>query len=203
MTDPSLIRAPHRDRPALTLLEGIALPLARAHEFCGPARHMLALLAARALRGPVLWIVPAWASARLYPDAVAPWIAPGRLICVTPKRAEDLLWSMEEALRTGAVPLVVADLPAPPALTPVRRLHLAAEAGAATGRGAPLGLILTPGAGGAAGVESRFHMAPRHTRDITEWHLERRRARMAPPRAWRLRADGRGLALEPAALSPA
>ncbi|MBK1634630.1 ImuA family protein [Rhodovulum adriaticum] len=203
MTAPILNRAPYRDRPALPLLDGIALPLARTHEFCGPARHMLALLAARALSGPVIWIAPAWGSGQLYPDAVAAWVAPGRLICVTPRQTADLLWCMEEALRSGALPLVVADLPCPPALTPVRRLHLAAEAGAGTGRAAPLGLILTPGAGGAAGVESRWHMAPRHTRGTTEWHLERRRARMAPPRAWTLRAEGRQLALHPTARHPA
>lgn len=181
-----LTRDPHRDRPSLTALSEIALPLARAHELCGPARHMLALVLAGAAAGPVLWIAPAWAPARLHPDRVATRIAPGRLIFVTPKRAEDLLWSMEEALRSGVVPLVVAELPAPPPLTPVRRLHLAAEAGADRGHGAPLGLILTPGEGGAAGVETRWHMAPRHAPDRTEWHLERRRARTAPPRAWRL-----------------
>ncbi|TCP41341.1 hypothetical protein [Rhodovulum marinum] len=196
----TLTRAPHRDRPALTLLSEIALPLARAHELCGPARHMLALLLAGAAAGPVLWIAPAWAPARLYPDTVAERLAPGRLILVRPKRAEDLLWSMEEALRAGVVPVVVAELPEPPPLTPVRRLHLAAEAGAGTGHGAPLGLLLTPGAGGAAGVETRWHMAPRHAPDRTAWHLERRRARTAPPRAWRLcDTDGR-LTLHPAPL---
>jgi protein ImuA len=206
MSVPALARAPHRDRPALTALGEITLTRARAHEACGPARHMLALVLAGACTGPVLWIAPAWAPARLYPDSLAGRMAPGRLIFVTPKRAEDLLWSMEEALRSGAVPLVVADLPAPPALTPVRRLHLAAEAGAATGaatgRAAPLGLLLTPGPGGAAGVESRWHMAPRHRRDTNEWQLERRRARTAPPRAWRLsERDGR-LSLHTATTEP-
>ncbi|SIO55888.1 protein ImuA [Rhodovulum sp. ES.010] len=201
MAAPPLTRVPQRARPALTALGELALPLARVHELCGPARHMLALVLAAAAEGPVMWIVPGWAPARLYPDTVAERLAPGRLILAAPKRAEDLLWSMEEALRSGVVPVVVAELPAPPPLTPVRRLHLAAEAGAAAGHGAPLGLILTPGPGGAAGVETRWHMAPRHTPGLSAWHLERRRARMAPPRAWQLReTDGR-LALSAATLA--
>ncbi|MBN2906112.1 MAG: hypothetical protein JXJ18_05340 [Rhodobacteraceae bacterium] len=202
MPHPMLTRAPHRPAPALTALGALSLTQARAHEACGPARHMLALIWAAAVHGPVIWIAPAWTPARLYPDTVAEWMAPGRLILVTPKRAEDLLWSMEEVLRSGAVPLVVADLPGPPGLTPVRRLHLAAqtgaEIGADAGRAPPLGLILTPGAGGAAGVESRWHMAPRHTPGRTEWALERRRARTAPPRAWTLRATAGRLTLFPA-----
>lgn len=198
-----LTRAPHPDRPALTALCEIALPLARAHELCGPARHMLALVLAQAAAGPVIWIAPAWTPARLHPDTVAERIAPGRLVFVTPQRAEDLLWSMEEALRAGVVPLVVADLPGPPPLTPVRRLHLAAEAGAEKGHGAPVGLILTPGEGGAAGVETRWHMAPRHAPGRSEWQLERRRARTAPPRAWRLRDRAGRLTLCPAPADPA
>ncbi|PTW50969.1 ImuA family protein [Rhodovulum kholense] len=197
-----LFRTGH-SRPALTALGALSLPLARAHELTGSSRHALALLLAAATEGPVLWIVPAWAPGRLYPDSVAEWIEPGRLILATPKRAEDLLWCMEEALRAGVVPVVVAELPAPPPLTPVRRLHLAAETGASLGRCAPLGLILSTGSGGAAGVETRWHMASRHGPGVTAWHLERRRARLDPPRAWRLSRDADGrLSLDPALLEP-
>ena len=199
MTAPVLTRAPHRPRPALTALGELSFTLARAHELCGAARRVLALLLARETAGPVFWVQPAWAPDRLYPDAVARFIAPGRLHFVHPLRAEDLLWTVEEVLRSAAVPLVVADLPEPPGLTPVRRLHLAAEAGAALGGTAPLGLLLSPGAGGAAGVESRWHAAPRHRAGAAEWRLERRRARSAPPRAWLLRdGDGGGFSLIPA-----
>ncbi|WP_369908011.1 hypothetical protein [Tropicimonas sp. IMCC34043] len=191
-----LSHAGHDRRPALSVSEGMTLTLARAHELCGPARRLLALAVAAASSGPVLWIAPAWAPERLNGEGVTEWIDPGRLLLLRAPRPEDLLWSMEEALRSGQVPLVVAELPEPPGLTPVRRLHLAAEAGAAAaleGAARPLGLLLGPGDGGAQGVESRWHLAPRHDGTVTgagsgefRWWLERRRARTAPPAGWML-----------------
>lgn len=180
MSIPLLSRSSDRSRPQLVLHDEIALTLARVHEICGPARHTLALWLAARMRGPVLWIAPGWEPGRLNPDGMVEFADPGRFLFVTPQRREDLLWCAEEALRAGAVPLVVADLPAPPPLTPVRRLQLAAEA-ACSG---PLGLILTPGAGGARGVETRWHMAPAHAPGWRAWRLQRQRARGQPPKTW-------------------
>lgn len=182
----------------LDLAPGIGLALARAHEACGPARRTFALWLAGRTRGPVLWIAPAWGADQPNPDGMVALADPARFLFIRPARAPDLLWCAEEALRAGAAALVVADLPAPPGLTPVRRLHLAAEAGA--GRGlVSLGLLLSAGDGGAQGVESRWHMAPAHTGPALRWRLERRRARTLPPAAWDLAPDRRGiLAARPA-----
>jgi protein ImuA len=193
-----LSRHGHRPPPGVPFLGDLALATARVHEVCGPSRRTFALAVAGALEGPVLWIAPGWAAERLNPEGMLRLVQPSRLLFVTPRRAEDLLWSMEEALRAGAVPLVVADLPAPPALTPVRRLHLAAETGAAEGACRPLGLILTP-QGAAPGVETRWSLAPRHPGTREErWEMRRLRARTLPEAAWTVAAgpDGR---LAPAA----
>ncbi|MEP2533411.1 hypothetical protein [Shimia sp.] len=179
-----LKRAPDRPRPALEAAPGISLRLARLHEACGPARYTFALWLARQTRGPVFWIAPDWSAAPLNPDGMARFAHPGRFTFITPRRPEELLWTMEETLRAGIVPLVVADLPGLPALTPVRRLHLAAETGVAETGHAPLGLILTPDQGGAQGVESRWHMAQSHTADQDAWTLTRLRARTDPQRSW-------------------
>ena len=177
-------------RPALTVLKDIDLDLGRVHECAGRARRVFALMLAARTSGPVLWIALAYGTDELNPDGMLRFVDPGRFIFVAPQRAEDLLWSMEEALRSGAVPLVVADMPGFPALTPVRRLHLAAEAGAALAPRPPLGLLLTPDAGGAQGVETRWVIQPDMAKELPHdhlrWHLARSRARRAPPRDWHI-----------------
>lgn len=189
-------RHQRRPRAALPFLGGLSLARARVHEFCGPSRRVLALLAARGARGTVLWIQPEWQAERLYPEGLRRLIAPGRLIFVTPRRGEDILWCIEEALRAGVAPIVVGDLPEVPGLTPMRRLQLAAEAGAEQAATPPAGLVLTPGAGGAAGAESRWRLAPRHAAGQTGWHLSLLRARATPPQDWTIAARQGGFVLD-------
>lgn len=176
--------------PSLHLVEGCpdpSLPLARLHEACGPARHRFALWLALRLKGPVLWIAPSWSRDQLGPNGITTLIDPARLIFVHPRRPEDILWCMEETLRAGTLALAVADSPGLPNLTQVRRMHLAAETGAKEGAGqTPLGLLLTPGTGGAQGVETRWHLSPDHAETPGHWHLSRLRARAAPPATWRV-----------------
>lgn len=197
MTEMLLTRTRPAAAPQVDVLDGIAVPLGRVHEICGPARRTLALIWAAAMRGgPVIWVAPEWTVDRLHPAGVQTWLDPSRILFVTPRKAPDVLWSLEEALRAGGG-VVVGDLPEPPGLTAVRRLHLAAEAGARAGRPA-LSLLLVPGDGGAPGVETRWFFAPRHAQARAaqdHWQLERRRARMVPPAFWDVRRDAGALHL--------
>ncbi len=197
----SLGRRRHRPDRDHRFLGELSLARARVHEFCGNARRTLAMAAAGSLAGPVFWIAPGWRPERLNPEAMLAFANPGRFTFVTPTRPEDLLWCAEEILRSGRVALVVADIPAPPGLTPVRRLHLAAETGAREGALAPLGLLLTPGDGGAQGVESRWRMDAAHDARTSGWRLTRLRARTAPVKTWRVVPGKTGLRLAPAEMT--
>jgi protein ImuA len=200
MTDALLSRRTHRAKPGLAFLGDLTLTPARAHEFCGTARRTLALILAQKMGqngdSPVFWIQPAWAHDRLHGEGVVDLINPGRLTFLAPKRPEDLLWVMEEVLRAGCVPLVICELPGIPSLTAVRRLHLAAEAATREHKRAPIGLLLIAGQGGIQGVESRWFMAPTHEGSRQSWHLERRRARMDPPKSWDVSRGRQGFAVE-------
>ena len=196
-----LSRRPHRPAPQVTLGDPeIALRLSRVHELCGQARHTLAVAIAAQLGGSVVWIAPQGATEYLCPEAVADQIAPGHILFVTPSKRDMLFWAMEEALRDGHAPVVVADLAAPPAIVPIRRLHLAAEAGSGVGVCRPLALLLTPGQGGAPGIETRWSLDPAHHHGAGHWTLSRLRARMAPPRDWLMTRRESGLV--PAASAP-
>lgn len=190
VSHPLLKRQPKRAAPHLTVLPqapDLQLPLGRVHEACGNARHRFALWVAAQTTGPILWIAPNWQSARLMPCGVRDNLDPARLLFIHARRPEDVLWSVEETLRSGAISLVIADLPGMPGLTEVRRMHLAAEQGGQISGHMPLGLLLTPGMGGAQGVETRWHLASDHAPGRQQWRLERLRARMAPQRVWTLR----------------
>lgn len=200
---------PRRGEVAQPLAGDLTLQRGRVHELCGPSRLMLAARIMARTQGAVVWIRPGWAPERLNAAGLQPLADPSRLILVQAPRDDSLLWAAEEALRSGAAPLVIAELLAPPALTPTRRLHLAAETGAEAARrdGAipPLGLVLLPGQGGAQGVESRWHLAPAPSRALLwsgeeTFTLTRLRARLLPPASWSLHTTLKGETLEPRAL---
>lgn len=198
-----------RTEPPQPLAGDLALQRGRVHELCGPSRLILAARIMGKSQGPVVWIRPGWTAERLNAAGLQPLADPSRLILIHAPRDDSLLWAAEESLRSGASPLVIAELLAPPALTPTRRLHLAAETGAEAARRdgatAPLGLILLPGTGGAQGVESRWHLAPAPSRTLLwaeeeSFTLTRLRARLLPPATWSLHTTPKGETLEPGPL---
>ncbi|MEO1532093.1 MAG: hypothetical protein AAFU72_07990 [Pseudomonadota bacterium] len=115
-----------------------ALAAGRVHEACGAGRLAFALALAGEGRGPVLWIADATRRDRPCPAGIARFLDPARLVLARPTGLVAALQVMEEALRSGAAPLVVAELEAAPDLTQSRRLQLA------SGTGGGRGLCLVP-----------------------------------------------------------
>lgn len=120
----------------------------RVHEAYGPGRHVFALFQAARAWGEVVWVRPARAVGQLLPAGLPAGLA-ARLLLVVPRNEVDLLWSVEEALRSG-VGMVIAEPEKPLSLTAGRRLQLAAEAGGATGL-----MLIRDGAGSPA-AETRW-----------------------------------------------
>lgn len=131
----------------------------RAHEVTGPAAASFAFGMAGQLKGPVIWIMPEAKPEKINPIGATRFIDPARLIVCYGASQLDLLWMAEEALRSGAVPLVVTQLGADIDLTAGRRLQLAAEAGRA------MGLFLLPEGAGSNAAETRWHCAPVNAQD--------------------------------------
>ena len=126
---------------------------ARVHEAEGRGRTAFALFQAARTAGPVFWIALAHDQDRLLPAALPQGLAE-RLHLVETRDETDLLWATEEALRSPAVALVIAEPARPLSLTVGRRLQLAAEAGRTTG------LMLIQEGKGSHAAETRWQCEP-------------------------------------------
>ena len=125
----------------------------RVHEAEGRGRRAFALFQAVRHPGPLVWILPSHAPEmpmlRGLPRGVGE-----RLHVIRPVGETDLLWCVEEALRSDPVSLVIAEPEKPLALTVGRRLQLAAEAGRTTG------LMLIRQEAGSNATETRWNCEP-------------------------------------------
>ncbi|MCI5096164.1 MAG: hypothetical protein MRY77_07625 [Rhodobacteraceae bacterium] len=126
----------------------------RVHEACGPGAYGFAALSAAQTTGPLMWVRENWRTETLNPVSLAQYCDPSRLLMVQAANQTDVLAVAEEALRDGAVPLVVLELTQPLTLTTGRRLQLAAKDGRATG------LCLIPDGMGSNAAETRWRCTP-------------------------------------------
>jgi protein ImuA len=117
---------------------GDGLPLGCLHEVAGTAADgFAAMLAAQfttQLNKPVLWCVDGRQVRHPFaPGLAGMGIATERLTIACCKTPKDMLWAMEEGLKSGAAALVVGEPSRPLDLTASRRLQLAAGMSGATG----------------------------------------------------------------------
>ncbi|HLZ66764.1 MAG TPA: hypothetical protein VKQ29_11075 [Aliidongia sp.] len=141
------------------------------HEIVGEAADraaasgfVLRLLAGLAAQGPVLWCL---ADPDLYgPGLQRLGLAPDRLILARTRRDADLLWAMEEGLKTPGLAAVLGE-PHGLDLTASRRLQLAAESVGG------LGLVLRQAEAAKAGA----------TAAVTRWRVASAPSAVAVPGA--------------------
>jgi len=177
---------------------GLALP--GLHEIVGmpadgAAVAFTAVILGRLSRGrPVLWSSLRRPGLYGYGLADLGW-DPATLLLARGRRHEDVLWQLEEGLRSGAVAAVVGDVIAPD-LTASRRLQLAAEAARS-----PAIILLPVGAGPPhSAALTRWRVASRPSRQGRPvWCLDLQRCRGGTPARWCVEWDDEAVALSLAA----
>lgn len=163
----------------------IPLPLreARVHEVCGPGVVSFAAVAAARV-GAVLWVREAWQTEVLNPVGLSTFFDPSKLLLAQTKDQTETLAIAEEALKDGAVPLVIIEISRPLDLREGRRLQLAAQAGKSTG------LCLIPEGMGSNAAETRWRCAPVFDADDSTlmcWEIIKNKS--GTLRAWNVRWD--------------
>lgn len=179
------------DAPAIdAALPWNGLPRARLHEIelshgDGAAYGFAAFLLARLIGrdGLALWCrlsSDGEAGAPYGPGLVRFGLPPDRVLFADARRPADVLWAMEEALRSGRVAAVLGEAGAPD-LTATRRLQFAAEAGGSTAL-----LLVPPRAGRLSAAVTRWQIAsrPAAQADVASWQLSLMRCRGGGRGTW-------------------
>ena len=145
----------------------VALRIGRVHDVTGASARVFAIIQAAQAGSDIVWINGVRQTEQLYPQGLANFFNPSRLIAVNARNYKEALWCMEEALREVSA-TVIATIPKPMELMASRRLQLAAEAGDSTG------LCLTPDMSVNNAAETRWRCTPlTTTQDSTlhKWEL--------------------------------
>ncbi len=119
------------------------------------------------------------------PGLVRCGIDPDRLLLVVVRRPAELLWLMEEGLRSGALAVVIGDGVAAD-LTASRRLQLAAEAGGTTA------LLLPPAGARSSAALTRWRIVSASSIDgpfRPRWRVTLERCRGGLPGDWLVEWD--------------
>lgn len=160
----------------------------RVHEVCGHSAISFAAIVAAGLSGNILWIRERWRPEGMSPQGLGAFFDLSRLVLAEVVNQTETLAVAEEALRDGAVPLVIMDLSAALTLVTGRRLQLAAQAGRSTG------LCLIPEGMGSPAAETRWRCTSLpepepHHKDSTlqEWELIKNKSGTLG--AWHVRWD--------------
>jgi len=166
-------------------LHEIIGPPGAASGFCAALLHRLGAPLTHECEA-VLWC--RWRHDLYGPGLAAMGLDPSRLVLVRGRRDTDILWAMEEGLRSGVPAAVIGDA-ATPAPIALRRLQLAAETGGVTGFLMQAALRAEHGASPAM---TRWRVTPLpggfsggFTDPLTpRWRLELLRCRGGRPGAW-------------------
>jgi protein ImuA len=189
------------------VLPGGGLPPAHLHEIIAAdtgasATGFSAVLLARlAGEGSIIWCrrCPGLHGIKLYGPGIAAFgLNLHRLLLVRVRREIEVLWAMEEGLRSGSVSAVLGEAATVPPIA-LRRLQLAAETGGATG------LLLRPPDAALAVVSATtrwrvsslpttltfpprgsFPIRGESVRSRVRWRIELLRCRAAAPTSWLL-----------------
>ena len=140
----------------------------RFHEVCGPGAYVFVCALGALFDGRIMWIRENWRQDMINPTGASVFFDPDNLLMALVKDKTEVLAVAEEALRSGAVPLVVLEVDTALDLTAGRRLHLAAREGKSTG------LAIIPEGMGSNTAETRWRCMPvfdRQDSTLQKWEL--------------------------------
>ena len=157
---------------------------ARTHEVCGAGAYVFAFALAARLGKSVMWVRESWEASHINPNGFSEFVSPSQLTVCNAGNQIETLAVAEEALRSGAVSLLVMQLTKPLGLTEGRRLQLAARDGKSTG------LAIISEDMGSNAAETRWRCTPVFDpRDSTLQRWELKKNKSGTLGIWHVRWD--------------